>query len=243
MSRIAAKFGGTSVASSAQIRKVKAIVDADPRRRVVVVSAPGKRESSEAKVTDLLYICQEIAAAPADFSGTFALVRQRFLEIERELGVDAGMAAELDQFEKELKTGVTKDYVASRGECFNGMIIAKYLGAEFVDPCQTIFIYKNGLINPKTYELLGARLADESKLYVIPGFYGQGADGKVKTFSRGGSDISGAIAARAIDAISYENWTDVSGLLMADPRIVESPRPMLEVTYRGTSVSHAAVVA
>src|SRR5690606_3691666 len=112
MSRIAAKFGGTSVASSAQIRKVKAIVDADPRRRVVVVSAPGKRESSEAKVTDLLYICHEMAAAPADFSATFELVRKRFLEIEKELGVDAGMAAELDKFERDLKAGVTKDYVA-----------------------------------------------------------------------------------------------------------------------------------
>lgn len=246
MSRIAAKFGGTSVASSAQIRKVKAIVDADPRRRVVVVSAPGKRESSEAKVTDLLYICHEMAAAPADFSATFELVRKRFLEIEAELGVDAGMAAELDKFERDLKAGVTKDYVASRGECFNGMIIAKFLGAEFVDPCKTIFIHKNGLTNPKTYEVLGALLKDESKLYVIPGFYGSADDGTVKTFSRGGSDISGAIAARAIHAVSYENWTDVSGLLMTDPRIVENPRPMLEVTYRelrelsylGASVLH-----
>ncbi len=246
MSRIAAKFGGTSVASSDQIRKVKAIVDADPRRRVVVVSAPGKREASEAKITDLLYLCQEIAAAPADFSGTFDLVRQRFLEIERELGVDANMAAELDKFEKELSQGVTKDYVASRGECFNGMIIAKFLDAEFVDPCETIFIRKNGLINPKTYDVLRERLSGDSHRYVLPGFYGQGPDGKVKTFSRGGSDISGAIAARAIEALSYENWTDVSGLLMTDPRIVDSPRPMLEVTYRelrelsylGASVLH-----
>lgn len=246
MSRIAAKFGGTSLASSTQIRKVKAIVDADPRRSVVVVSAPGKRESSEAKITDLLYLCQEIAMAPADFSGTFELVRQRFLEIERELGVDAGMSLALDEFEKELKAGVTKDYVASRGECFNGMIIAKFLDAEFVDPCQSIFIYKNGLINPKTYVAVRERLSDQSKRYVIPGFYGQGPDGKVKTFSRGGSDISGAIAARAINATCYENWTDVSGLLMTDPRIVENPRPMLEVTYRelrelsylGASVLH-----
>src|SRR5690606_8030340 len=127
MSRIAAKFGGTSLASSSQIRKVKDIVEADPRRRVVVVSAPGKRNPSEAKITDLLYLCQEIAAAPADFSGTFDVVRQRFIEIERQLGVDANMAEELNKFEKELAQGVSRDYVASRGECFNAMIIAKFL--------------------------------------------------------------------------------------------------------------------
>jgi aspartate kinase len=246
MSRIAAKFGGTSVASADQIRKVKAILDADPKRRVVVVSAPGKRTSAEAKITDLLYLCQEMAAAPADFSGTFDVVRQRFLGIERELGVNANMKEELDKFEKELAQGVTRDYVASRGECFNAMIIAKFLDAEFVDPLSTIHILSNGLVDPKTYDLLQVRLSGDSHRYVIPGFYGLGPDGKIKTFSRGGSDISGAIAARAIDAVCYENWTDVTGLLMTDPRIVENPRPMVEVTYRelrelsylGASVLH-----
>lgn len=246
MSRIAAKFGGTSVASAAQIRKVKEIVDSDPRRQVVVVSAPGKREKSEAKITDLLYLCQELAEAPTDFSSPLREVRQRFVEIERELGVDAGIAMELDAFADELRKGVSKDYVASRGEYFNAKIIAKFLGAEFVDPVAFIRIRNNGLVDPATYELLGQRLGDKSKRYVVPGFYGQGPSGNVKTFSRGGSDISGAIAARAINAVCYENWTDVSGLLMADPRIVENPEPMVEVTYRelrelsymGASVLH-----
>lgn len=246
MSRIAAKFGGTSVASSAQIRKVKDIVDADPRRRVVVVSAPGKREAKEAKITDLLYLCQELAAAPADFSSTFQMVRERFLGIESELAVDAGIAVELDALYEELKQGVSRDFVASRGEYLNAKIIAKFLDAEFVDPCENIFILGDGLVEASTYEKLRQRLGVESQRYVIPGFYGRGPDGELKTFSRGGSDISGAIAARAIDAICYENWTDVSGLLMADPRIVQDPKPMLEVTYRelrelsylGASVLH-----
>jgi aspartate kinase len=246
MSRIAAKFGGTSVASSAQIRKVKDIVDADPRRRVVVVSAPGKREAKEAKVTDLLYLCQELAAAPADFSSTFSMVRERFLGIESELSVDAGIAFELDALYDELKKGVSRDFVASRGEYLNAKIIAKFLDAEFVDPCESIVILGDGLVDESTYQRLRVRLGDESQRYVIPGFYGRAQDGELKTFSRGGSDISGAIAARAIDAICYENWTDVSGLLMADPRIVQDPKPMVEVTYRelrelsylGASVLH-----
>src|SRR5690606_9752204 len=154
MSRIAAKFGGTSVASSAQIRKVKDIVDADPRRRVVVVSAPGKREAKEAKITDLLYLCQELAAAPADFSSTFQMVRERFLGIESELAVDAGIAVELDALYEELKQGVSRDFVASRGEYLNAKIIAKFLDAEFVDPCENIFILGDGLVEASTYEKL-----------------------------------------------------------------------------------------
>lgn len=246
MSRIAAKFGGTSVASASQIHKVKAIVDADPRRTVVVVSAPGKREKAEAKVTDLLYLCQEMAEMRTDFTGPFAIVRDRFLGIERELGVDAQLAAALDQFEAELKAGVTRDFVASRGEYFNALLIAKFLGAEFVDPMDCIFILGSGLVDAKSYGLLGNKLSDPDRTYVIPGFYGQGPNGKLKTFSRGGSDITGAIAARAIEAMVYENWTDVSGLLMTDPRIVSDPLPMVEVTYRelrelsymGASVLH-----
>src|SRR5690606_33699857 len=229
MSRIAAKFGGTSVASADQIRKVKRIIEADARRSVVVVSAPGKRHKSEAKVTDLLYLCQELAEAPTDFSSTFREVKQRFVEIEAELGVDAGIAAAIETFGEELRRGVTRDFVASRGEYFNALIIAKFLDAQFVDPMETTTIQSNGLVDPASYQRLSDRLSNHSQRYVIPGFYGRGVDGKVKTFSRGGSDISGAIAARAIEAICYENWTDVSGLLMADPRIVEQPDPMVEV--------------
>lgn len=211
-----------------------------------MVSAPGKRHKSEAKVTDLLYLCQELAEAPTDFSSTFREVKQRFVEIETELGVDAGIAQALDAFGEELKHGVTRDYVASRGEYFNALIIAKFLDAQFVDPMETITIQSNGLVDPGSYQRLADRLSGQAQRYVIPGFYGRGVDGKVKTFSRGGSDISGAIAARAIEAICYENWTDVSGLLMADPRIVDQPDPMVEVTYRelrelsymGASVLH-----
>jgi aspartate kinase len=246
MSRIAAKFGGTSVASAAQIAKVRAIIEADPRRQVVVVSAPGKREKSEAKVTDLLYLCQDMAEMKQDFSQPFGLIRQRFMEIERELGVAAGIEAELDTFAEQLRAGVSRDFVASRGEYFNAKLIAPYLGAEFVDPLETILILSSGLVDPKSYELLGSALRSGARRYVVPGFYGRGPDGKVKTFSRGGSDISGAIAARAIDALVYENWTDVSGLLMTDPRIVSDALPMREVTYRelrelsymGASVLH-----
>lgn len=246
MSRIAAKFGGTSVASAAQIRKVKAIVDADPRRSVVVVSAPGKRHKAEAKITDLLYLCQDMAEMRTDFSAPFGLIRERFLEIESELGVNASIASALEIFEHQLQGGVSRDFVAARGEYFNGLIIAKYLDAVFVDPMETISILQNGLVDPRTYRKLAEALESTGERHVIPGFYGQGPDGKIKTFSRGGSDISGAIAARAIEALVYENWTDVSGLLMADPRIVDSPLPMVEVTYRelrelsymGASVLH-----
>lgn len=246
MPRIACKFGGTSVASAAQIRKVRAIVEEDPRRSVVVVSAPGKRDSKEAKITDLLYLCQEMAEMKTEFSGPFGTVRERFLEIERELGVQANIGAALDVCAEDLRRGVSRDYVASRGEYFNAIIIAKFLGAELIDPLETIVIGASGSVDPTSYELLGAKLADEGKRYVIPGFYGRGPDGSVKTFSRGGSDITGAIAARAVSAQMYENWTDVSGLLMTDPRVVERPRPLAEVTYRelrelsymGASVMH-----
>lgn len=245
MSRIATKFGGSSVASAEQIRKVKAIVDEDPRRQVIVVSAPGKRRPEEKKVTDLLYLCHEMAGMDTDFSGPFNTVKERFVGIEKELGVDAGVGVALDHFAKELLSGVTSDYVASRGEYFNALIIAKFLDAQFVDPMETILIQGRGRVDPKSYELLG-KVLQPPRRYVIPGFFGKGPDGEVKTFSRGGSDITGAIAARAIEALVYENWTDVSGLLMTDPRIVEDPLPMLEVTYRelrelsymGASVLH-----
>lgn len=246
MNRIAAKFGGSSVASAAQIQKVKAIVEADERRNVVVVSAPGKRTKSEAKVTDLLYLCQEMVEMSTDFSGPLAIIRERFIGIEQDLEVDAGIGAAIDDFAEQLKAGATADFVASRGEHFNALIIAKFLGAEFVDPMECIHILGSGLVDPKSYELLATRVAEESKCYVIPGFYGKGPNGQIKTFSRGGSDITGAIAARAIEALVYENWTDVSGLLMTDPRIVVDPLPMVEVTYRelrelsymGASVLH-----
>ncbi len=251
MSRIVCKFGGSSLADANQFRRVRAIVEADPRRSIVVPSAPGKRSSSDAKLTDLLYLCQHSATLGADFTAPFSQVRERFLEIERDLGISAGMSGHLDALETALKSEVTKDFVASRGEYLNGLLMAAYLGAEFVDPEHFIVITQNGGVDPQTYTLLGGRLADATKRYVIPGFYGRDLKGRVKTFSRGGSDISGAIVARAVMAELYENWTDVSGLLMADPRIVKDPKPMQEVTYAeirelsymGASVLHDEAIS
>lgn len=246
MSRIVCKFGGTSLADSNQLRKVERIVRSDPRRRIVVPSAPGKRQSSEPKITDLLYLCHEMASMQTDWSGPFNLIGERFLGIESELGLDIGLSGKLDEFRAALQAGATRDFAASRGEYFNGLIVAALLGARFVDPLNSIVIRPNGSVDPVTYERLGRELADESALYVMPGFYGSDVHGKLKTFSRGGSDISGAIAARAAGAALYENWTDVSGMLMADPRVVPNPAPMVEVTYReirelsymGASVFH-----
>jgi aspartate kinase len=246
MGRIASKFGGTSVADANQFRKVKAILDGDPRRRVVVPSAPGKRHKDDHKVTDLLYLCHEMAAAKTGFTTPFEQLRQRFLEIEQDLGVAANMAAELATFHREVEAGASRDFIASRGEYFSGRIMAAFLGAEFVDPKDYVVMDADGNVQPQTYAALGQAMADETKRYVMPGFYGRDLHGKIKTFSRGGSDISGAIAARAVMAELYENWTDVSGLLMADPRIVQHPCHMDQVTYReirelsymGASVFH-----
>ncbi len=246
MKPIVCKFGGTSVADAKQLRKVESIVRSDPRRRIVVPSAPGKRIASEPKVTDLLYLCHEMAGIGTDFSGPFETVRQRFLEIETGLQLTNVLGDELDRLYRQLADGCTRDFVASRGEYLNGKLCAALLDAVFIDPVEAVRIRPNGSVDPITYELLGARLSDASATYVIPGFYGSDAQGRVKTFSRGGSDISGAIAARAAQAELYENWTDVPGMLMADPRIVTDPLPMIEVTYReirelsymGASVFH-----
>ena len=198
----------------------------------MVASAPGKRAKTEAKVTDLLYLCYDMAAIKANFSQPFEEIRSRYLEIARDLGIETDLDQRFDAFYDELNRGTTRDYAASRGEYFNGLLLAKYLGAEFVDPQDSVTILPSGAVDPASYAKLSERLADESKMYVIPGFYGRDRQGSIKTFSRGGSDISGAIVARAINAELYENWTDVSGFLMADPRIVENPKPMQEVTYR-----------
>jgi aspartate kinase len=232
MSRIVCKFGGTSVADAGQFRKVRQIVDADPRRCIVVPSAPGKRVANEAKITDLLYLCHEMAQMNADYSGPFATLRSRYLEIERELGLPPTVEQGLDQLAEDLRRGSTRDYVASRGEHLNGRLMAAFLGAEWVDPADHVVITSAGTVDPKTYDSLAARFAERGRRYVMPGFYGRDQRGHLKTFSRGGSDISGAIAARAAAAELYENWSDVPGLLMADPRIVDNPAPMAEVTYR-----------
>ena len=228
---IACKFGGTSLADASQFRKVAAIIKSDPDRRAVVVSAPGKRHKQDPKVTDILLSIHEMVSREMDASPSLALLRSRFLEIESELGVQAGMAAALDAFEVAVKAGADRDWIASRGENFSARIMAAFLGGTFVEAEHAVYLTANGLVDDRTWKELPPKLPAKG-FYVLPGFYGTGPAGKVKTFSRGGSDISGAILARAASANLYENWTDVSGLLMTDPRVVPDAAPMERVTYR-----------
>ncbi|MGD0837753.1 MAG: aspartate kinase [Polyangia bacterium] len=228
---IACKFGGTSLADAAQFRKVAAIIRSDARRRAVVVSAPGKRHRQDPKVTDILLSIHESVARDIDAGPSLALLRSRFLEIEAELGVDAQMAPALAAFETKVRAGADRDFIASRGEHFSARIMAAFLGASFVEAEQAVFLTGAGLVDERTWSELPRAVPSEG-ICVMPGFYGSGPGGKVKTFSRGGSDISGAILARATSAGLYENWTDVPGLLMTDPRVVPDAEPMDRVTYR-----------
>ena len=246
MERIVAKFGGSSVADAAQFRKVAAIMQADPRRRILVVSAPGKRRPDEAKITDLLYLCHDMAAMATGIDEPFGLITERFIGIADELGLDSALPGLLQAFRAELEAGCSREFAVSRGEYFCARLMAEFLEAEFVDPANHILLREGGLVDPVSYERLRARLSDESRMYVMAGFYGRNRQGEITTFSRGGSDISGAIAARAAGAILYENWTDTSGFLIADPRIVDNPRAIEEISFRevremaymGASVFH-----
>ncbi|MBI1336223.1 MAG: aspartate kinase [Phycisphaera sp.] len=230
------KFGGTSVADANQFRKVQSIVKGDPERRYVVPSAPGKRHKDDRKITDLLYLCHEAAKQNFTFDEVFSIIADRYEQIVRDLGLSLRLGPTLDDVRRQIArngaTGGTADYAASRGEYLSGIITAELLGYEFIDAAEVIFFDAQGRYDDaRTYMVLGERLK-KSPRAVVPGFYGQSAIGAVKTFSRGGSDISGAIVARCAGADVYENWTDVSGLLMADPRIVENPRAIDTVTYR-----------
>lgn len=240
------KFGGSSLASAEQFKKVGNIIMSDPDRKYVIPSAPGKRFTKDTKVTDLLYRCYEAAVSGEDFSETLNQIKERYNEIIQGLGLDLSLEDEFSVIETSFKNKEGKDYAASRGEYLNGIIMAKYLDYEFVDPVNYIFFLENGRLNQeKTYKNLGKKLAKTERA-VIPGFYGCGVDGKVQTFSRGGSDVTGSIVAKAVIADIYENWTDVSGVLVADPRIIENPKPIDTVTYKelrelsymGASVLH-----
>ena len=218
----------------------------DPDRKYVIPSAPGKRFTKDTKVTDLLYRCYEAAVSGEDFSETLNQIKERYNEIIQGLGLDLSLDDEFSVIETSFKNKEGKDYAASRGEYLNGIIMAKYLDYEFIDPVNYIFFSENGRLNQeKTYKNLGKKLAKTERA-VIPGFYGCGVDGKVQTFSRGGSDVTGSIVAKAVIADIYENWTDVSGVLVADPRIIENPKPIDTVTYKelrelsymGASVLH-----
>lgn len=229
-----AKFGGTSLADAGQILKVRDIVLADPRRRYVVPSAPGKRNKADQKITDLLYLCHEHAKQGLPLDGVFDLVAERYREIVRDLGLKLDLQPHLDEVAAGIRANAKAgpDFAASRGEYLNGLILAELLGYTFVDAAELIYFDARGRLDEaRTYQTIGERLAGVERA-VVPGFYGQSADGKIKTFSRGGSDITGAVVARGVMARLYENWTDVSGLLMADPRIIDNPRTIDVVTYQ-----------
>ncbi len=226
------KFGGTSVADAAQLRRVQSIVEADPARRWVVPSAPGKRSPTDHKVTDLLYLCHEHAKRGFGFDDVFASIALRYREIVSDLGLRLDIDAILDDIRAHIVGGAGPDYCASRGEFIHGHVVAALLGYDFVDPAEIVLFDERGVFLPEeTNRAVAARLARHER-GVVSGFYGRGPDGSVKTFSRGGSDITGAIVARGVHADVYENWTDVSGLLMADPRIVDNPKKIETLTYR-----------
>lgn len=230
MKPLACKFGGSSVADAKQILKVKKIIESDERRRYIVVSAPGKRNDDDKKVTDLLYLAHETAKTGLDASEVLGLIQKRYQDIVSELNIQLDLTPHFDEIAKNIGHQ-SKDYAASRGEYLNGVLIAEALSATFINPAKTIFFKEEGRLNEeKTYDALTEAMAGKGK-YVIPGFFGIDQNDRIKTFSRGGSDITGAIVARAMKVSSYENWTDVNGLLMADPRIVDNPLPIEEVSY------------
>lgn len=240
------KFGGSSLASAEQFKKVGAIIRADKERKFVVPSAPGKRSSDDTKVTDMLYGCYDLAEQGKDFKKALKAIQDRYQEIIDGLGLDLSLEDEFKTIEKMFKEKAGTNYAASRGEYLNGIIMANYLGYEFIDAAEVILFNEDGEFNSEvTNQNLRKRL-EGVEAAVIPGFYGAYEDGTVKTFSRGGSDITGSIVARAIKANVYENWTDVSGFLIADPRIIYKPegietityRELRELAYMGASVLH-----
>ena len=244
------KFGGSSLASGETFEKVKKIVEADSSRAIVIVSAPGKRHSKDMKVTDLLYLCQAHIKYNANFDHLFEEIKSRYQAIYDYCGLKQDLNKEFEEIYPKLNKKTSVDYIVSRGEYLNAKLMAEYLGYTFVDSTDWLHFNFNGKVDfEKSYAALSAIIEKTNKV-VIPGFYGVTPDGAVKTFSRGGSDITGAIAAAAVNADMYENWTDVSGIMTADPRIVDNPRPIENVTfaelrelsYMGAEVLHEETV-
>ena len=226
------KFGGSSLASAEQFKKVGDIVRADASRKYVVPSAPGKRFKEDTKVTDMLYGCYELAEQGKDFKKALGEIKERYQEIIDGLDLDLSLDDEFAVIGKNFREKAGSNYAASRGEYLNGIIMAKYLGFAFVDAATVIFFNEDGTLDEeKTNEVLSVKLAECDKA-VVPGFYGSMPDGSVRTFSRGGSDITGSIVAKAAKVDVYENWTDVSGFLIADPRIIENPQGIDVITYK-----------
>lgn len=240
------KFGGSSLASAEQFQKVGSIIKADKERRYVVPSAPGKRFSKDTKVTDMLYGCYALAEEGKKFDKELAAIKARYDEIITGLGLKLDLSGEFETIRGNFAAKAGSDYAASRGEYLNGIVMANYLGYEFIDSATVIFFDENGDFDAeKTNRVLRARLENVERA-VVPGFYGAYENGTVKTFSRGGSDVTGSIVAKAVQADVYENWTDVSGFLVADPRIIKNPevidtityRELRELSYMGATVLH-----
>ncbi len=248
---VVCKFGGSSLSDSGQIKKVRNIIRADSQRRFIVVSAPGKRNSSDIKITDLLYTCAKNAAEGIAIDNTYEIIEERFLSICYDLGININeIKNDLKKIKKNITDGQGVDYAASRGEFLSAKMLSLYLDTEFIDAADVIKLTEDGMVDPSSYNLLKEKI-DSKRIYTLPGFFGADSEGKIKTFSRGGSDISGAIVSRAVNAKIYENWTDVSGLLLADPRIFDNPPGVSEITYQeirelaslGTNVFHEEAIA
>ena len=240
------KFGGSSLASAEQFTKVGDIIRSDESRKYVVPSAPGKRNSKDTKVTDMLYACYDLAENDQDFKVMLRKIKDRYDSIINGLHLKLALDEEFKIIAENFKAKAGVDYAASRGEYLNGIIMANYLGYEFIDSATVIFFDENGNFDAEKTDKVLSKKLEQTEKAVIPGFYGAGPDGKVVTFSRGGSDITGSIVSKACHASMYENWTDVSGCLVADPRIIDNPQPIKVVTYRelrelsymGASVLH-----
>ena len=238
------KFGGTSMADAAQYRKIADIVHADPARRVVVVSAAGKRTHDDNKITDLLYLCHAHLQYGVSYADIFGKIRERYCQIRDELGLKTDLESEFDALHQKMESGISCEELVSRGEYFSARLMADFLGYTFIDATRWLYFHYDGTVDQeKSYAALRDILGDGCA--VIPGFYGVMPDGKIRTLTRGGSDITGALAAAALNAEVYENWTDVSGILMADPRIVDHPKTIERATYselRQLSYSGAQVL-
>lgn len=226
------KFGGSSLADSKQFKKVADIILADQTRRFVVASAPGKRFIEDVKVTDMLYKCYEKATSGEDFDEDFQCIIDRYNSIISELGIDFSLEKDFETIKASFAHMAGRDYAASRGEYLNSKILANYLGFDFIDPAGCILFDEKGAFDWETTKKKLTPKLKAVKNAVIPGFYGSMPNGTIKTFSRGGSDVTGSIVARAVEARLYENWTDVSGFLICDPRIINNPEPITTITYR-----------
>ncbi|MGN2338402.1 aspartate kinase [Clostridium cagae] len=250
MSTIITKFGGSSLADAEQFKKVKNIITSNKSRKFVIPSAPGKRNSKDSKITDLLYLCHAHINTGISLDDVFNHINNRYIGIVNDLKLDLNIKSYLDLIKKDIENGASSDYAASRGEYLNAIILSNYLGFEFIDAKDVIKFNTDGCLNyDETLRLLKEKLSSIDKA-VIPGFYGSDNNGDIVTFSRGGSDVTGALVTASLNADLYENWTDVSGFLMADPRIISNPKPistityteLRELSYMGASVLHEEAI-